>query len=202
MGIDKANLPFGNQTFLQRIYETCEAVCNEVRVAVGPGDAFDAFERLRLHGGATSDPGLGPLAAISERLSSLYSDALVFVTACDTPMLRAGIVQLLFDRAKGNRGAVPVVAGFPQATCAVYASEVAADTQALVNAGERRASSLASLPGIIAVGEDELRTVDPDLRSFRGCNTVEEYIELLDFAGKPVPYEFLEAAGVRVPGQS
>lgn len=200
MGVDKATLPFGNQTLLERIYSVCASVCDEVVVAApdfGGTGLEIPHDAIRLN-----DPGEGPLVAISHGLRRAGTQERVFVTGCDTPLLRTSLVALLFERAMGHKGAIAEFQGRRQPLCAVYSGELAADVVELVNRGERKALAPAKLPGIVTVFEDELQRVDHDLRSFRGCNTIEEYLGLLRFAGYPIPYEFLQSAGVRVPGQS
>jgi molybdenum cofactor guanylyltransferase len=199
MSVEKATLPFGNRTFFQCVFEVCERTCNDVLVAVGAGGLEDALQRLPFEFNSVGDPGEGPLVAIAAHLQRFEY---VFVTACDTPMLQPALVELLFRCAEGNRGAVPFVGGRPQATCAVYSGDLWEDATVLVHSGERRVSALFGQPGVVCVEETDLRAADPDLRSFRGCNTPEEYLALLEFAGQPIPYEFLDEAGVQVGGQS
>ena len=200
MGVDKATLPFGNQTLLERIYSVCASVCDEVVVAAP--DAGGAGLQIPHDAVRLKDPGEGPLVAIAQGLNRAGTQGQVFVTGCDTPLLQASVVGLLFERALGHKGAIAEFRGRRQPLCAVYSGELAADVVDLVNRGERKALAPAKLPGVVTVFQDELHMVDHDLRSFRGCNTIEEYLGLLRFAGLPFPYEFLQAAGVRVPGQS
>lgn len=191
MGQNKANLPFGTETLLARIYRVCSSVCEQVMVATGSAGPNE----LPIPDGAVrvNDPGEGPLVALARALGVSGPGAFVFVTGCDTPLLQPGVIQLLFERVSGHRGAVACFEGRRQPLCAVYSSELREEVSSLVEQGERRAIVPANLPGVVDVHEDELRAVDPDLRSFRGCNTPAEYVELLEFVGEPVPHEFLKA---------
>lgn len=200
MGVDKVTLPFGTGTLLERIHAVCQQTCGDVVIAVGEYGAetraFPAAFRT------IQDPGRGPLPAIAEALHRAPTGTFLFVTACDTPLLQPAVVESLFGHAANHRGAVPLIQGRSQPTCAVYAAALANEVADLVGKGERRANALAHLPGVVSVPEDSLRNADPDLRSFRGCNTIEEYLALLELAGEPVPHEFLRTAGVRVPPES
>ena len=198
MGVNKATLPFGDESFIQCTVRACREVCADVVVAVGPEGSPEDLRSLPMDVRVLRDPGVGPLGAIATGLSDAGPDALLFVTACDTPLLDQRLIQFLFAQAEGNRGAVPMLAGRPQATCAVYASGLSADAEAFVQEGDLRASRLAGLPGVLQLSEDDLRKADPELWSFRGCNTVEEYVALLESAGQPIPYGFLRAAGLHL----
>lgn len=192
MGTDKAMLPFGGRTLLECVYDICSSVCDEVLIAVGnsrtPNSDVPPGARVSV------DPGEGPLIPIADALEQVGGNGLLFVTACDTPLLMPGVLELLFHRAAQHRGAVAIVGERYQPLSAVYSGEIAGEVRQQIAAGERKAIAPARLAGVVSVTEAELRAVDPDLRSFRGCNTLREYVDLLEFAGQPVPPEIARAA--------
>jgi molybdopterin-guanine dinucleotide biosynthesis protein A len=178
MGRDKLSLPFGNETMLARVLRMVRQVVTDVVLVAREGQA--------LPGGleAVRDPaeGLGPLAAIAAGLSSLHADRAI-VLACDMPLLRPALLRRLLDLAEGWDACVPVVDGFAIPTCAVYRRELATLASELVAAGELRPPSLLERVATRHVAPEDLRDVDPDLASFRDCNTPERYFEALRLAG-------------------
>ncbi len=196
MGMEKATMPFGNETMFQRISRFCSDTCQEVVVAAGrkpPPWLADGY---------VLDEGRGPLDGILAGLRHVSPESHCFVAACDTPLLQPAFVDLLFERAANARGAVPAANGHIIATCAVYSPVLVPEIVRLLALGERRAAAFARLPGVVMVPEEDLRGADPELLSLRGCNTLEEYVELLRSAGIPEPVEFLRQARVQAARRS
>jgi molybdopterin-guanine dinucleotide biosynthesis protein A len=67
----------------------------------------------------------------------------------------------------------------PEGVCALYVRELAPRIVALLEAGQRSLKSLLDRSLVHYVGSDELRAVDPQLRSFRNINTAADYEDWL-----------------------
>ena len=65
----------------------------------------------------------------------------------------------------------------------MYSAAVGAEVKRLLAEGRLRPIHLYERVATTRVGEDELRRVDPELRSFRNCNTPEAYAQALAEAG-------------------
>jgi molybdopterin-guanine dinucleotide biosynthesis protein A len=200
MGRDKASLPFGPETLVERVVRLVTPFVSDVVLAAAPGQAVPPGVRVS----RDSVAGVGPLPALLDALDGVDGDH-VFVVACDTPLLQPGLVTLLRDlcaeitRPDGSAtfsgappgtdqtswdGAVPVVQGRRVATCAVY--RTAALREARARFGDVRHRSLQAFLEplrIREVGSETLRTADPELLSFTPCNTAEEYRRALALAG-------------------
>jgi molybdopterin-guanine dinucleotide biosynthesis protein A len=100
------------------------------------------------------------------------SGELCVVVACDLPFLNAALIERLVELAEGWDLVAPIVAGQPEPTHAVYrrATCLPAIDRALAR-GERRMISFWPEVRVRAVPEEELRALDPDLRSFFNVNT-------------------------------
>jgi molybdenum cofactor guanylyltransferase len=177
MGLDKASLPFGGETMLERVVRVCQAACNKVVIVGGqqPPELPNVAHAL--------DDGRGPLDGILAGLRRITPGGFAFATGCDSPLLQPGLIDLLFEKAASQRGVVPAANGHLHPTCAVYSPSLVPDIEALLQAGERRAVAITRLPGVMLVEEPDLRVADPELLSLRGCNTPEEYASLLQLAG-------------------
>jgi molybdenum cofactor guanylyltransferase len=184
MGRDKGSLPFGAETLLERVLRSVTAVTSEVVVA-----AAAQMTPARYPVSRDAAPGAGPLPALLDAVAMLKTE-LVFVVACDTPLLESGLVPMLADLCQGFDGAVPTINGRRAPTCAVY--QTTALLRARTQFGDPRNRSLheyLSLLNIRDVTVAELSRADPDLRSFVGCNTPEEYHAALRMAGLEVNSE-------------
>lgn len=179
MGRDKASLPFGHETLLDRVIHTVTAVADPVVVAAGPSQPVPGGVRVI----RDERPGEGPLPALVGALA-LVKTTYTLVLACDLPLLRPGALSLLVELCKGWEGAVPVVNGRRLPTCAVF--ETAALERVAEGFGDPRNRSLRDFIEplrLLEVPAQRFAAVDPLLRSFEPCNTPEEYDRLLGLAG-------------------
>src|SRR6266550_3570791 len=170
MGRDKGSLPAGAGTLVQHLARRLGPVVDETIVAGGSG-------RHNLPGVTTVDdryPGLGPLAGIHAGLSAARSP-LVWVVGCDLPDVDPALAALLCGLAGDVEAVVPRIDSEPQGVCAVYVRALAPRIDRLLAAGERRVKMLLAASNVRYVTPDELRAIDPELRSFRNLNTPADY---------------------------
>jgi molybdenum cofactor guanylyltransferase len=186
MGRDKVWLPFGpDEVLLQRVVRLAgEDVANERIVFVAAAEQ----ELPRLPEGVTvvrdRERYAGPLAGLAAGLSAIVGRAsVVFVAGCDAPLLQPALVSRLFDILGENEIAAPHDGKRFHPLTAVYRVDVLSACESLLAAGERSLASLIERCRTLRVPADSLRDVDPELASFVGCNTDEEYRRLLAVAG-------------------
>jgi len=179
MGRDKAALPFGEETMLERVVRIVGPVVDEVILVAREGQQVPG----EFHG-IIRDPaeGLGPLAGLAAGLAAMRSER-AFLTSCDVPFLRPEYVSLLLRLAEGHAAAVPLVDGYHMSTSAVYSREVLPVAERLVEERRLRPFFLIDAVDTRVVSADELQVVDPDLRSFRNCNEPDDYEAALRDAG-------------------
>ncbi|MDP9266051.1 MAG: molybdenum cofactor guanylyltransferase [Chloroflexota bacterium] len=170
MGRDKAWLDLGDGTpIVRRATNVLAGVADEVFV-VANDTAYDALG-LRVVRDRYADGGA--LGGIATAVAAAAGEV-VLVAACDMPFLSAPVWRLLIQLAPGNDVVVPRVGGQFETLHAVYAkSGLWAMESALAS---RRMRVISFFPDVRVrdVGEDELRTADPELRSFTNVNTPEE----------------------------
>jgi len=178
MGRDKASLPFGDETLLERVVRIVAPLVDEVIVAARedqevPGD----FVVVRDPPGHES-----PMAGLVAGLRVIRAD-LVFVTACDAPLLTPPLVERLFELAEGFEIAVPRIDEHHMVLTAVYARAVLPRAEALLEASRLRPFYLLEQSATRIVAADELRDVDPELDGLSDCDTPEAYARALERAG-------------------
>lgn len=169
MGRDKAHLPTGAGTLLERIVERLSPVVDQVIVAGGP-----PLSNPEVRWVPDARPGAGPLAGMAAGLAAMSGD-LGWIVACDLPDVEARVGELLFASAPDVDAVVPRLEARPECLCAVYRASLAGRILPMLNAGERRVTSLLDEIRVRYVEAAELRRVDPELRSFRNLNTPDEY---------------------------
>lgn len=175
MGRDKWSLPFGDETLLERTVRTVREVCDEVWVVAREGQEVAAGD-FRL----VRDPaeGLGPLAGLVAGLEAMTAER-AFLTSCDVPFLEPAYVRRMLELARGHPVAVPLLDGYHMSTSAVYGREVLPIARRLLREERLRPLFLIQEVDALIVNEPELRDMDPDLASFRNCNTREAYEQAL-----------------------
>lgn len=177
MGRDKATLPFGDMTLLERIVGILRPLVDEVTVV---GRRNQALPTLPADVGVAYDAveDQGPLGGLQAALTNTRCDA-VYVTGCDAPFLAPAFVELLFEALGTSRIAVAEQGGFTHPLAAVYRRDVLPIVGQLLAAQRMRPVFLFEDVETVYVGEDALRAVDPELLSLENLNTPEAYAAAL-----------------------
>jgi molybdopterin-guanine dinucleotide biosynthesis protein A len=170
MGRDKATLPAGDGTLIEHLARRLAPVVDEIIIA--GGSDRPPFEGVRAV--ADHQPGLGPLAGMLAGFAAA-KERLVWVVGCDLPDVEPALGGFLLALAGDHEAVVPVPEQEPEGVCALYVRELAPRIAALLEAGQRSIKSLLDRSLVRYVGSEELRAVDPELRSFRNINTAADY---------------------------
>jgi molybdopterin-guanine dinucleotide biosynthesis protein A len=174
MGRDKATLPAVDGTLIAHVARRLAPLVDETIVAGGSvGPPIDGAVVVSDH-----RRGLGPLAGILAGLAAAHYRH-VWVVGCDLPDVEPALGGLLLALAADYDAVVPRPGREPEGVCALYVRDLAPRIAALLDAGERSVKSLLDRSAVRYVGSDELRAVDPELRSFRNINTPADYADWL-----------------------
>jgi molybdenum cofactor guanylyltransferase len=118
----------------------------------------------------------GPMAGLAAALE-WSGEALLLAVACDMPFVDRRVVELVIGRARASAAdiALPVAGGRRQPLLACYSPRCADLVARQLTAGARQLSALpdaARAAGLFVdeIDEREIRTVDPQLRSFANIN--------------------------------
>lgn len=190
MGRAKADLPFGDETMLQRLVRRISDVVDHVVVVAASEQDVPHFGT-----GVTvardSLPYAGPLAGIGVGLDCLDSLPVnyeaAYATACDVPFLKPEFVQELFRQLEEYDVVVPVDEKYHHPLAAVYRTTVAATIHELVDEGERRPRALFDRARTLRIPTKSLEHADPKLESLLNLNTPADYLAALIEHGSPVP---------------
>ncbi len=189
MGRPKADLPFGDETMLQRVVRIVGGVVGPVCVVAAPGQSLPRLPETALVA-RDHEAGLGPLAGIRAGLQVLsdHVDA-AYVSSCDVPLLQTRFVERLTESLGDAELVVPRDGTYHHPLAAVYRTSLVDRVTSLLDADRRRPYFLVEESDAQVVDVEELREVDPELRSLRNLNTPEDHAAALAAAGLPNPLE-------------
>ena len=123
----------------------------------------------------------GPLEGLRAGLKALpESVEAAYVTSCDVPLLVSAFVDYMFELLGDHDIAVMEIDGFTHPLSAVYRRAVLPHVESLLAQDRLRPVFLFDAVRTRRVSPDEMRTVDPDLRTLRNLNTREDYEKALD----------------------
>ncbi|MFK7767537.1 MAG: molybdenum cofactor guanylyltransferase [Mariniblastus sp.] len=179
VGVDKTELVFQGQTFLERVVEQVASVADKV-VLVGQ-IASDAH-RIPNDVEVLQDEraGDGPLEGIRVGLKYLSDRQLswAFVTSCDVPLIKPELIRFLFAN-RGETAIVPNDGIRIYGMTAIYKTDLHQQLlQRIVNK-QLRVSELADALAAKTISVEELKGIDPELDSFTNINSAKDYLELL-----------------------
>jgi len=175
MGVPKATLPFGPETMLQRVVRLLAMQVSPI-VAVAaadqalpplPGDVIVARDEREAR---------GPLEGLRAGLKALPESVdAAYVTSCDVPLLVPAFVKHMLGLLGDHDIAVMEIDGFTHPLSAVYRRSVLPLAESLLAQDRLRPVFLFDAVKTRRVAPDEMRVVDPDLRTLRNLNTREDY---------------------------
>jgi molybdopterin-guanine dinucleotide biosynthesis protein A len=191
MGRSKALLPFGPETMVQRVVRLLGEVAGPIVVVAAEGQELP---RLPADVIVARDerPERGPLEGIAAGLNALPPDATAaYITSCDVPLLQPAFVRYLLEKLGEHAAAVPVEGPFFHPLSAVYRTSVLAHVQQLLAADQLRPAFLFDRVATVRVPVEELKSVDPTLRTLQNLNHPGDYLTALATAGYSAPAEIL-----------
>src|SRR5262245_38096564 len=119
MGSDKAWLPFGPETMLQRVVRIVSEVCDPVVVVAGPTQALPELpSTVQVARDSSECPG--PVAALRGGLDYLPTDRPVYLCGCDMPFICAELIELLAAHYRSGHMVATIVDGIRQPLGAIY----------------------------------------------------------------------------------
>jgi molybdopterin-guanine dinucleotide biosynthesis protein A len=196
MGYPKALLPFGQELMLQRVVRLLSEVVSSIVVVAAPGQDLPELPGDII---ITRDEreGRGPLEGLLAGLSALTGRAdAAYATSCDVPLLESAFVRQMISRLGAHDIAVPVDETFQHPLAAVYRTSVVLHIAGLLARGQLRPVFLFDRVRTVRVPVEELRAVDPDLRTLANLNRPGDYLAALEGAGFTITPELRRQLGI------
>ncbi len=174
-GREKYFFTYGGQTFIERLLDSLGRVVDEIVIVARDPDQCRRFNDIAnpkvrcIH---DIRQGIGPIGGLHAGSIEAKGD-LLFVSACDMPCIDPGVVAHLFDRIDDCDAAIPSWnMDMLEPLHAVYRR-----TALLQYLDSHDSLSLRTMIRSIStcyVPVDELRAIDPMLRTFTNINKVED----------------------------
>jgi molybdopterin-guanine dinucleotide biosynthesis protein A len=168
MGRDKAFLPFGATTLVERVAARLREACADVLVVANNPRPYEA---LGLRTVPDALPERRSLVGIYTAVRHAGGPA--FVCGCDMPFLCAALIRHMGDLARSADVVIPRVRDY-EPLHAVYTPACLTPIVRVLAAGGRNVDVLREVRTRV-LDADELRRFDPDLQSILNLNTPDEY---------------------------
>ena len=186
MGRDKASLPFGGVTILERILAELARYFDDLVLVGAPTDESSACMAIEMGPQLTivhdDAPYEGPAGALARGLTHARHP-IVFACSCDQPLMNGNVARALCAMLGGAGAAIPDIDARLHPLHAAYRRDAALTALRGMEAeGERRLMALALRLQVRRVGVAELRPLDPELLSLLNVNTPEDYALALRYA--------------------
>jgi len=179
MGRDKASLPWGETTLLDRVVAILADLVEEVVVVarrdqtLPPVPSLHPPRAMRLAHDEVE--GRGPLGGLAPGLEAATCPV-VFASSCDVPFLSPAFVRTMFDALGDAAVAIPQAEGRLHPLAAVYRRDaVLPHVRALLAEDRLRPIFLLERVPHVVVPEDVLRAADPELLSLSNLNRPDDY---------------------------
>lgn len=190
MGRDKATLPFGPETMLERMIRLLGEVV-PLRNIVAVAAVDQALPQLPPEIVLARDlhPERGPLEGLAAGLRATREtiDA-VYVTSCDVPLLQPAFVRRMFALLSDVDIAVPRDGEHHHPLAAVYRRRVLISVERLLSADRLRLRILFDENPTREVDVEDLRDADPALDTLKNLNRPDDYQAALRAAGFEKPF--------------
>jgi molybdenum cofactor guanylyltransferase len=187
-GATKALLTVGGRTILDTLVATLSGRFTEILLVAKEPDAFQALQagapwRLVLD----DSPARSSLTGIRTALAHARTGH-VFITACDTPLLRPALLDALLAHLRPEDDVVlpQKPDGYFEPLCAVYSRRCLPHIEAQLAREDYKIVRFFDKVRVSPLPVAALLRADPDLASFRNANTPEE-LQLLRQAAQPLP---------------
>jgi molybdopterin-guanine dinucleotide biosynthesis protein A len=179
---EKALLEFEGKTIIERLLEGLFQVVDEVILSVRDSTQKEKFlpllekfpaREIRFCFDTLED--VGPLEGIRAGLIESRSEY-SFVCAGDMPFVNSKVVALLFDKANGHDAALPRWDDrMFEPLHAVYSRKLIPQIEKAFEKGKRSVlAPVFQMQDVVFVEIQEIREIDPELRTFANINTVED----------------------------
>jgi molybdopterin-guanine dinucleotide biosynthesis protein A len=100
----------------------------------------------------------------------------IFVTACDMPYINAILMKYMVEKYNDKFEAlIPLYDGKPQPLFGIYAKRISELMEQRIRSGKKSLLDFLKTINVRYINEEEVRSIDPEGRSFVNINTFKDY---------------------------
>ena len=173
MGFDKARLPLGSESMLDRQVRLLRAICRSVAI-IGPPDRFPEAG-IQVY--EDEIPGQGPLGGILTGLRRARTEFSLFL-GCDMPLMDAGFLRYLCGQALVSRASATLPPPWAKGVyplCAVLRRRVISTVRSSLALGQNQVGRFFKKVQRRTISKAEFARAGFSPRIFYNANTPEEY---------------------------
>jgi molybdopterin-guanine dinucleotide biosynthesis protein A len=188
MGVDKTQLPFGDEPLLSRVVRIVSSAVAPVVVVAQPTQALPALDP-RICVRTDRIARRGPLEGLSVGLAAMQQLGAerAFVCAGDMPLLQSRTIRQLVEFSAEHELTALEVNGFPHPLCAVYCTRLLPQIEALLADPTAGPSRLCMSPRTRRIDPRDFDLPEVALNGLLSINTIEDYKAALTAAGLTPP---------------
>jgi molybdopterin-guanine dinucleotide biosynthesis protein A len=171
MGRDKAFLPFGQGTLIERVIAVLQPVTDAVLLITNTPEQYRRFGLPMFTDVIPEAGSLGGIYTGLVHAQTPYSLCL----ACDMPFVKPEFLRLLCDMAPEADVVIPRNVDDFQPLCAIYSPACREPIRRCIDGGRLKITGFFDDVSVRVVEGDELARYDPHDMMFFNANTPEEY---------------------------
>ena len=184
LGRDKAIEPIAGEPLIARCIGRLSAVADEIIVVVNDverGEQLPLPQTCRVALDVYADSG--SLGGIFSGVSAMGNEWGV-VVACDMPFLNTALLRYMLSLREGFDAVVPVLAGRPEPTHALYSKACLPHIERRLQAKDLKIARFFDDVSVRYVSQEEIDAHDPDHLSFFNVNTQSDLDKALELAAQ------------------
>jgi len=168
MGSDKARIVLAGKSLLEHVLAQVEPLFADVVISVREQRSDIKYPQI-----IDDAQGRGPMVGIKAALEVVKTDW-VFVIACDMPFVSTGLIQHLAELRGEHDAVVPFAFERPQPLFGFYNKTYLPLMEARMKQGKRSMIRLLDELDTCQLSEQQVKTIDPELKSLLSLDTIED----------------------------
>jgi molybdopterin-guanine dinucleotide biosynthesis protein A len=173
MGRDKAFLKLDGVPLIEHVLRTLRSIFPRIIIVTNNPSAYALYDAVVVTDAVYKRC---PLTGIYSGL--LHStDEYNFVAACDMPFLNPGLISYMTGLVKDHDIVVPMIAGRVEPLHAIYSKKLLPIIEKRLQGDALQVRGIFEEARLRYVTETEIDRYDPERRSLKNLNTLEEYKE-------------------------
>jgi len=173
ISVPKGFLRINGKSIIESNIELLKGICDRVVVSTNAPELYFSLDVL-LIGDVIEQRG--PMTGIFSTLINPEFSS-VFVTACDMPFINVILIKYMIDRWENRLDAlIPIFEGKPQPLFGVYSKKIVTKKmEDNIRSGKKKLRNFLREINVLYIGEEEVRKIDREGRSFVNINTMEDF---------------------------
>ena len=175
MGRDKAFFTLEGIPLIEHVLRTLRSIFPGIIIVTNNPAAYAVYDAVVVTDAVDKK---GPLTGIYSGLLK-STDEHNFIAACDMPFLNQDLIAYMAGLANGYDVVVPMIAGRVEPLHAIYSKKLLPSIEKRLQGDARQVQGIFGEARVRYVIETEIDLYDPERRSFKNLNTMDEYKEAI-----------------------